>query len=80
MEGGEGELIPQVCVRVPRWGNQEVRKEPAVFKDAQSAVGTWLEQPRALSNMGGPKVFAILPCLLNINYNTNTSLLLQSLY
>lgn len=75
---GRGRLILQhECVR--RWqvvGRQQLGKNPH-FKDA---AGIWLEQLRYLSDMGGPRVSSILLCSSNTNYNTNTSLLLHSIY
>lgn len=57
-----------------------VGKEPPGSEMLSLAAGTWLGRLRVLSDMGGPRVSAIVLCLLNINYNTNTSLLLHSLY
>lgn len=73
--GGEGELIPQlgVCSQMGVVG-----KEPPGPEMLNLAAGTWLEQLRVLSDMGGPRAPAILLCLLNINCNTDTSLLLHS--
>lgn len=53
-------------------------KEPPGSEMLNLAAGIWPKQLRTLSDMGGPRVSAVLLRLLNINYHTNTSLLLQS--
>lgn len=71
--GGEGDLILS-CVHVHRcgWSGKSLR-----FRDA---AGIWLEQLRDLSGMGGPGMLSILLGSPYIYYNTNTSLLLNSIY